>query len=215
MRVELIDNGSLTNLMKKINKFNRTNDRLLTTAVNQATLQSQQQFQKELGNGTGTSRPSIESDPKRGRKSTKGGFTKLIKWRKYKGYVQFQRVSLEAAAPYWLVQEIGTGKDAVMYSGDDGGTSINIPSQQGRVIPGSLVWADAQGQYDTPRPGVRNQQLMSYKDVIGAPYKQDLEPMRIGREIEGKHYIQRGGSVANAAYQTSLLSLAQDLFGKK
>jgi hypothetical protein len=227
MRVELTKSQSLTRLMRSIDKFNRSNEALLTRAAAMATGVSQDQFRKKL-----SKRPTV---PERtGRPTTKGGFSKLIRWQKDQGFVQFQQATLEEAAPYWLIQEIGTGEEAVIRSGSPGerssllgapdmsGLAVSVKSQKGREISPSLTWAEVTGsgaqqqfEYDVNLPDKRNQQLMSYRDVMNAPLKQDLEPMRIGQEIEGKHFIQRGGSIANQEYRASLLSLARETLRKQ
>jgi hypothetical protein len=231
MRVELIDNGSLTKLLRSVDDFRKKSDTALKRAALVATGLSQNQFRSTLGNGKGKSRPTVAK--RQGRPTTRGGFSKLIRWQEGgDGVVEFQRTTLEQAAPYWLIQEIGTGEEAVIRSGNVGdqaaeAKAVRVKAQSGRPISRYLTWADVslrfagsgmtrtQGNYDVNRSGVVNQQLMSYKDVTNAPLKQDLEPMRIGKEIEGKHFIQMGGSVANEEYRASLLTLARDTFSKK
>lgn len=206
MRVWLSDSGRLKELHRGAQEMRKGNQRALNRAAQQATTRSRAVFQGSL-----SGRPHV---PKReGRPTTGGGFTRIIRWQKEQRqsgtFVAFQIEELEGRAPYWLIQEIGTGKAATIL---DTGEGVSVQSQRGRLISPSLVWADAVGNYDVPRLGSRNEQLMSLKDVKNLPLRMDLEDIRIKREIAGKHYIQRGGREANEQYRTTLIELAKRVF---
>lgn len=202
----LTDNGRLRRLIRDVGRFRAGNERALNRATQEATIRSRATFQSRLSN-----RPHA---PRReGRPTTGGNFAKIIRWdreRRADGtYVAFQLGELEARAPYWLIQEIGTGESATIL---DLGVGRSVKSQRGRLISPTLTWADAQGNFDVARNGVRNQQLMSLRDVKNVPLRPDFEQLRIKQEIEGKHYIREGGRHANAQYRASLLELARRMF---
>lgn len=206
-------------LQRDIRKFKRGEERALRRAAQVATTTSRSRFRSQL-----SGRPHAPARP--GRQTTGGNFARMIRWQiePYKRggvegtVVAFQVEELQGRAPYWLIQEIGTGESARIL---DTGETKTVRSQRGRMLSRYLVWADVAGTYDVDlgeRQGSRGsgarQQLMSYKDVKNAPLKVDLEPRRIGKEIEGKNYIRTGGRQANQQYQDTLLGLARQVFDK-
>lgn len=216
MNIIVSDSGRLKELRRAAREFEKSHDRAINRAVQTATTRSRAQFRSSLsGRAHAPARPD--------RPTTDGHFAQLIRWGRQDGragsmraassagdtYVAFQLEELEGRAPYWLIQEIGTGETATIL---DRGERRSVRAQRGRKIPRTMVWADAAGNYEAPRGDLGNQQLMSYKDVVGAPLKMDLEPTRIRKEIEGKHYIQAGGRQANEEYRATLLGLANRLF---
>jgi hypothetical protein len=202
MRAEWIDAGTLKDLLTRTESFVDSHETHLQRAASMATGVSQETFRRRL-----VGRASVPD--RMGRPTTQGGFAQSIQWfADDDEYVRFERDVLENIAPYWLIQEIGTGEQANIV---DEGRAVTIKSQLGRQISRFLIWAEG-GQYS---PVGTTDQLMAYRDVRNAPYRQDLDNQRIGREIEGKHYVQQGGRVANAVYRQSLLSLAQRTFSKQ
>lgn len=205
MRVWLSDNGRLKRLSRGVREFKRGQSRALNRARQVATTQSRATFQSSL-----SGRPHV---PKReGRPTTGGRFGKMLLWEKEEQdgetFVAFQVSELEGQAPYWLIQEIGTGESAMIL---DRRQTVSVKSQRGRLISPTLTWADAQGNYDVSQ-GRRDQQLRSLQDVKNAPLRIDMDELRIKKEIEGKHYIREGGMQANTQYQASLLELARRTF---
>lgn len=177
----------------------------MNRAEQEATTASRAQFHRSL-----SGRPHVPT--REGRPTTGGGFGRIIRWKREErsegDFVAFQLAELQGRAPYWLIQEIGTGQTATIL---DTGEGRSVKSQRGRLISPNLVWADAQGNYDVPR-GAQNQQLMSLQDVKNLPLRMDLTEIRIKKEIPGKHYIRTGGVQANEQYRTSLLDLARRTF---
>lgn len=252
MKVTLERRTSLAKVRGDVAKFRQANRRIQAQAAAFATGVSQATFRRKL-----SGRPSVPSRP--GRPSTGGSFPRLIRWEpeSFDGidFVQFQIAILENEAPYWLVQEIGTGESGrilddslsgVSYRGSqrgaakiqsqikggqspEGGSGIvSVQSQTGRAISRYLTWAQATGNSAQGKtytfdvnvsegsgPQYGTQQLMYYKDVRNAPLKMDLEPQRIKKEIEGKHYIRDGGRAGLGFYRDSLMSLAQQTFAKR
>lgn len=252
MRVALEDRGTLRNVRKDVAKFRQSNKRIQAQSAAFATGVSRDTFKRKL-----SGRPTIPG--RAGRPSTGGQFDRLIRWEAESqdgiDFVQFQIAVLEQDAPYWLIQEIGTGESGrilddslsgVSYKGTQRGAAkiqqqlkggdrpqggsgiVSVKAQTGRMISRYLTWADATGS-----PGQQNysfdvnvsagggspqygtQQLMSYRQVRNAPMKMDLEPQRIKKEIDGKHYIRDGGRAGLGFYRGSLMSLAQETFRKK
>lgn len=209
MQVELIDRGTLRDLKKRADEFAVEAEKHLKRAAQRATSASRSRFQ--------TGRVGRHPVPSRvRRRSTMGAFARHIRWDVRKddaeghSYVAFQKEELQGVAPYWLIQEIGTGNSATVL---DTGERKSVKSQIGRRIAPTLVWADVDQNYQVPS-GTRTEQLMSYKDVKNVPLMMDLEPQFIKREIQPKGYIREGGFRANAEYQANLLDLARRTFAK-
>lgn len=215
MRVVLEDNGSLRDMLASAKEFREEAVRLHDRAAQQATTASRRTFTSRL-----SGRPSSTN---KDRASTNGAFGSLIRWERQESrgkgtFVAFQVDELAGRAPYWLIQEIGTGESATIL---DTGETRSVKSQAGRLISRYLVWADAAATYEVPlgdqvraNLNIGKQQLYSVRDVKNAPFAPDLEPQRIRNEIEGKHYIQSGGRQANRELRTSLISLAQRTLSK-
>lgn len=215
LRVEIIESGRLKELRDNVRQFEKGHERALNRAVQTATTRSRAQFRSRL-----SGRAHVPARPDR--PTTDGQFAQLIRWDRQAGrpgamrgaasagdtFVAFQLEELEGRAPYWLIQEIGTGETATIL---DRGENRSVKAQRGRLISPNLVWADVAGNYDVPRAPM-GQQLRTLKDVKGLPMRMDLEEIRIKREIEGKHYIRAGGMQANREYRTTLLGLAESLF---
>lgn len=211
MRVSLIDQGTLRDLLDGAQMFRREVPRQTQRAAQRATAISRSTFQSKL-----SGRPHVP--PRPGRPTTGGQFPNLLQWTPQQTqegtFVAFNLGQLAGRAPYWLIQEIGTGRSATILNT---GERVGVRSQVGRPIPRTLSWADASASYDVPlseRTRQAPQQLMSVRDVKNAPLMMDLEPQRIRKEIEGKHYIRDGGMHANREYQLSLESLARRAFSR-
>lgn len=208
MSITVTQSNALRNLERNLRNFTKRHERAMNRAVQTATTRSRAQFQSRL-----SGRPHVPARP--GRPTTGGNFGRMIKWQRERlgkhEYVAFQEEDLAARAPYWLIQEIGTGQSAMI---TDIQTPVSVRSQRGRRISPSLTFADAQGNYAPPQPGRQDQQIRSLSDVKMAPFRADLDAIVIKREIEGKHFIRDGGHQANDQYRSTLLSLARDTFRK-
>lgn len=209
MSITVTQSNALRNLERSMRDFTKRHERALNRAVQTATTRSRGTWQSRL-----SGRPHVPSRP--GRPTTGGNFARMISWQRERQgkhqYVAFQKEALEARAPYWLIQEIGTGQSATIL---DTQTGVSVRSQRGRRISPTLVFADAKGAYASPSASRRSDQIRSVSDVKNAPLQPDLEGIVIKREIEGKHYIREGGQQANAQYRDTLMTLARDTFRKR
>ena len=192
-------------MRRGIRQFRQGNQRAINRAVQTANTRSRAQFRSRL-----SGRPSVAK--RDGRPTTSGNFARLITWASgdFNGNpgVVFQRSALSGRAPYWLIQEVGTGPRSASRILDTG-EGIAIPSQRGRMLPVTLQWATAQGQYDVPRSGERKQQLRTLSDLKGRPFDDEANSIVIKKEIQGKRYLTVGGRQANEEYRDSLLQLAR------
>lgn len=149
---------------------------------------------------------------RKGRKSTEGRFASLIEWQADAyGMIRLDRETLQEAAPYWIIQEIGTGQSALSLYPEE---EFAVPSQIGRQLPMGFYWGNAGGTNPTGNvsmsrrnipapfasPGRRmhpggaivgQQQL--YPAYMAPPGELILARGRIRREIKGKHFIRDGG----------------------
>ncbi len=119
---------------------------------------------------------------------------------------------LNREQPHWIIQELGTGKRAVIRAGgrprpvgrpSKGATYVRtVKSQRGRRLSNSLVWAQG-GRYVPPGPP-RRQQLMYRRRVTGYPSRGYVPSIRIRREIEGQHFVQKGGEAGFREFHKDL-----------
>lgn len=162
-------------------------------------------------------RPPVPSNARASRESTGGRFASHIDWRVDRGgQVSLDIQKLQQQAPHWIILEIGTGERARMQFAGDPQRGVNsnvavrtVRAQRGRVIHAGLVFADAGGNYSPPG-AARNQQLFARQRVIGAP-RQRLG-IRIKREIQGQHFIQKGAQEGFRQYRESVLAAARQSF---
>lgn len=161
-----------------------------------------------------------DAPPRAGRRSTGGQFTSHLNWVVTGDDVAFDQASADAQVPYWIIQEIGTGKSATLKQGGRknprgrpraGATYVKtVRSQRGRLIPSSLVFAtSAGGQYSPPGAG-GGQQLYLRSMIKGAPVRR--RAMVITREIEGQHFVQKGGQAGFRQYKPTVLAAARRAF---
>lgn len=148
--------------------------------------------------------------PRPGRKTTGGGFANDLEWLPTtKGNIEFDVLGIEGQAPYYLIQEIGTGKSAVILNPPG---SIAIRSQRGRLINLGLQWADGTGQAPS-RPGHGGlQQIYATADLNMSKSHGRLRRIRIRREIKGKHFIRDGGIEGFSYLDSTLRADAQRIF---
>lgn len=159
-------------------------------AAERATEASQGRFRAQL-----SGRPL--APPRRGgrygRPTTEGTFADRLLWEPDgDGNVEFDIRKIRSAAPYFIIQEIGTAATANCLN--PAGTFV-VRSQIGRRISSNLFWASGPGgQALNAARGVGNDQLYYARDLdqnsIGQVRKRRK---RIRREIKGKHYLQYGG----------------------
>lgn len=140
---------------------------------------------------------------------------------------------LNTSVKHWIIQEIGTGERAVVRVAGranpvgrptaDATYVRTVKAQTGRRIRSTLVWATGPGG-DFTLPGAgENQQLFLRKmvkfpkGVDGAAYSSRM-PGRsqpgiiIRKEIEPRHFVQKGGIEGFRVYRTSVLAAARSQF---
>lgn len=165
--------------------------------------------------------------PRRGRPTTDGQFANYLQWQANSyGLVNFELAALAARAPYWVIQEIGSGRTARILNPPGG---VAVRSQIGRKLPYGFYWADAAGgaptaptgptKRDIPSPfaspgrrvlappgGLIGQQQLFAAPTTGWRGSRGSSPGRIRREIKGKHFIQAGGREGFAVLSEQLLA---------
>ena len=208
--------GAPTNSIKeRVRTFRQAEKRAAAEAAQIATRTSRASFHY-LRPPAGAQRP--------GRESTGGRFPDYLEWEvdPRSGQVELALQELETRAPHWIILEIGTGERAQMRVGGDtdgAGGSIGprarlrtIPTQRGRRIHPSLVFADGPGGKYSPPGAERGQQLFARSRVIGAPRRR--LGIVIKREIEGQHFVQKGAEAGFRHYRQSVLAAARNAFQK-
>lgn len=148
-------------------------------------------------------RPIAPARP--GRPTTSGQFAQFINWDfdPQNDKVNLDLGYLESAAPYWAIQEIGTGHSATIAASVTGKGQVSVPSQRGRRISANLVWAANPGAQAVPATrGARNDQLFIRSQVLANQVK--MRRMRINREIKAKHYLRDGAKTAFNQYRKDL-----------
>lgn len=158
----------------------------------------------------------------------------VLRWRPVRGAqgsgVGLNLAELNSKAKHWIIQEIGTGQSAVIRVGGrsnpvgrpsaDATYVRTVKAQSGRRIRSTLVWATGPGGNFVAAGAGENQQLFLRKMVKfpegarGAAYSSAF-PGRsqpgiiIRREIEPRHFVQRGGAAGFRVYRTSVLAAAR------
>lgn len=195
-RMNLIDRTQALSggLRRDIEMFELGINRARNEASRVATEKSRARFTSRLGK-----RPL--TDPRPGRPTTRGTFANYINWvPDSRGGVRADIGSLQAVAPYWLVQEVGTerGRSARALRATPDGPEVafvaGVPRQAGRVIPSGLVWSGQTGN----------------DQIVRGPWRQ---PITIRREIKGKHYLRTGGKQGFAHYERLLEKAFFNAFG--
>lgn len=160
--------------------------------------------------------------PRPGRSSTGGQMTQHLQWLdRGNGMVEFDIKKADHEVPHWIIQDIGTGKRAVLKHAaapnpvgrpKKGATYVRtVPSQRGRRVRGGLVFASG-GQY-SPTGSRRDEQLQWASKVIGVPFR--APAIRINKEIRGQHFVERGSEAGFSQYRQSVLGAARQAFGGK
>jgi hypothetical protein len=156
-----------------------------------------------------------EAPERAGRPTTQGQFPGFLRWnRDARGNIRFDSADLETRAPYWLIQEVGTGQSARILNPAG---EVSVRSQIGRRIPLSLQWADSQGSEPTRGStafGGFQQLYLTHlfgPDKDGNPRK-PVRAGRIRREIKGKHYLRDGGLLGMSTLRRELMGDAEKTF---
>lgn len=159
--------------------------------------------------------------PRPGRSSTGGQMKKHLLWKvDPAGVVEFDLAKADREVQHWIIQEIGTGERATIKRADQvnplgrpkkGTTYVRtVRSQKGRRIKGGLVFASG-GRYSPPG-SQRDEQLHLASRVSGVPAQ--VAGIRISKEIEGQHFVKKGGQHGFREYQQSVLAAARQAFKK-
>jgi hypothetical protein len=147
--------------------------------------------------------------PPRPGRSGRGQMTKGIQYSRVSGQsaVALRVKDLDAAAPHWIIQEIGTASTANIFRAEENGPQVarvaTVPPQYGRTISSGLAWA-SQGRYVPPQKGGGTENLVPR---IGPRYGN--QRMVIRKEIEAQNFIQKGSEAGFREYQTSVLAAAR------
>lgn len=166
--------------------------------------------------------------PRRKRSSTGGRFQQHLEWTPGAPGVRFNIAQADEKVPHWIIQELGTGKRATIKQANRpnpagrptmGAAYLRtVKAQKGRRISGGLVFASG-GKY-TP-PGVRrDQQLHWASKTLGVPQHSAQTPrgqaasIRIRNEIQGQHFVKKGGEAGFRDYQNTVLAAARQAFRK-
>jgi len=192
-----------------ISQFQTAATKREVQAAKIATSTSRSVFQSRL-----SGRPL--APPRVGRPTTLGSFATLLNWLPdhRNNAVKFEVGAIKTAAPYYLIQEIGTGKTAqILKTANGGSAAITIPSQRGRLIRNiDLYWSGGPGGSPSP-PGRGSglEQLYLATDLKMGKFSRTRR-MRIRREIKGKHYLRDGGIEGFRSLSTGLQADARRIF---
>jgi hypothetical protein len=166
--------------------------------------------------------------------STGGRFPSFLRWKATAEGVAFDAQQANRQVPYWIIQEIGTGQSArIRRAGESVSQgrptreeaavrSPRIPSQRGRLISPGLAFGTREGGTYTPPGAATGQQLYLRSRLSGSNLsfvdqgrRQQQHQLVIRREIEGQHFVQKGGKEGFRQYRTSVLAAARQAFAGK
>jgi hypothetical protein len=192
-----------------ISQFQTASTRREVEGAKFATDTSRSVFQSRL-----SGRPL--APPRAGRPTTLGAFPTLLHWiaDHRNNAVKFDVMAIKSQAPYYLIQEIGTGRSAAILNTANGSVgSLTIPSQRGRLIRNiNLYWAGGPGgQPSPPGRGTGLEQLYLATDLKMGKFSRTRR-MRIRREIKGKHFLRDGGIEGFRVLSTGLQADARRIF---
>lgn len=218
--------GPYQRLLRNMQKLAKTNARLLEQSANEATKVSRDTFSSRR-----SGRPFTTERP--GRRTTRGRLENHILWIDGLDRVVLDEDELEEVAPYYLINEVGTGpKGAGMRFRHDKDWNlvaerIEFPSQKGRYIKPGLAWGN-NGNY-VPSKSKRSGQDQIHRAANltirrtgrsrrrgGAGVNPLRTPrVRISKEIQPKHFIKEGGKAGYGAYAQPLRDAARATFDRK
>jgi hypothetical protein len=176
-------------------------------------------------------RRPFDASKRRGRSfSTGGRFPSFLAWKDTGDGVAFDARAANRRVPYWIIQEIGTGESARVRRGGEtvrrgrptreeaSVSSPSVPSQRGRVISSTLGFGTREGGSYTPPGAATGQQLYLRKRLSGGNLSFLNQPssqrhqLVISREIEGQHFVRKGGQEGFHEYRRSVLAAARQAF---
>lgn len=180
-------------------------------AARAATAESRNVFQSRL-----SGRPA--APPRPGRSTPHGAFAAGIIWSSTGDWINFDASGLQKIAPaHWLIQEIGTGKEAQILNPPG---NVRTKSQRDRPISAFLFWAPGPGaSVGKGSKNVGQDQLYLAQDVNIAGFATHSRNGgtahrrgRIRREVKGKHFIKLGGYEGFTVLAEGLIGEAERIF---
>lgn len=167
--------------------------------------------------------------PRPFRQVPSGTLAKTIQWKidpLDKSFVALDVASLDAKVRWWRVQEVGTGKTALMKRGGKpnprgnaakgNNYRVRIKSQRGRVIPASLVFVSRNGIAQPFSDRSKRQALVPYASAKQPKGRTVVaKNVTIRNEIEGKHFIREGAREGFRDYKNDVLAAARATLGKR
>lgn len=219
--------GPYQRLLRNMEKLAETNARLLQESADTATKVSRKTFSSRR-----SGRPFTTDRP--GRKTTQGRLESHIVWIDGLDRVFLDEEELEDVAPYYLINEVGTGPSgaATRFRHDRNwnviADRVEFPSQKGRYIKPGLAWGDSGSNYVPSRSGrYRQDQIHRAANLTirrtgrsrrrgGAGVNPLRTPrVRISREIQPKQFIKEGAEAGYRKYGQPLRDAARATFDRK
>jgi len=225
-RVKTRGEGPYQRLLANMPKLQEKNARLLQQSSDEATKVSRATFSSRR-----SGRPFTA--PRPGRRTTRGQLENHIVWIDGLEHVFLDEQELEDAAPYYLINEVGSGpKGAGMRSRHDAQGNITadrveFASQKGRYIKPGLSWGDGGNYVPSRTRRFREDQIHAAATLSirrtgrsrrrgGAGVTPLRTPrVRISKEIEPKHFIKEGAEAGFAKYSQPLRDAARATFDRK
>lgn len=191
------------NLSQGVQEFLKAASQHELDAAKLATTVSRDTFTSHL-----SGRPLVPQRP--GRRTTGGSFASYIQWIKEPKSrdisISLDSKLLKSVGPYAFINEIGTGKTAVILNPPG---TITIPSQIGRNLPRGMVWAGAAGADAVgPSTGANGRENLFLRADVNGGFVVKGRVGRIRRETKGKHFIQQGGA---QGFRTLAVGLTADV----
>lgn len=199
---------AVMDLPNRASRFVRQVEEAAVEAAQYATAVSQNQFRSNV-----SGRPFAPA--RAGRPTTEGAFETLLRWEptSANGVIgaRFDLDIIASRAPYWIIQEIGTGEGASVTGGHV--AEYVIPSQIGRSISNHLVWASGvlTASESGSRTSVSGGKEQLYLVPPGAAFRKPRRKLKIGKEIKGKHFVQAGGREGFASFSATVRAAADNI----
>lgn len=161
---------------------------------------------------------------RRGRKHGPNQLARSLEWKPTATGVEFDQVTADKDARYWIVQEIGTSQSAVLRRGGQAlpkgrpakGASYvkTVKSQKGREIKPTLAFGTGPRGVYTAFGAATGQQLYLRSKLKRSPLlpRGPKEGVYIREEIDGEHFVRTGGEAGFLEYRSSVLAAARRTF---
>lgn len=168
--------------------------------------------------------------PRVGRPTTQGQFATNINYvyDHRSGLINLDLRRLEAAAPYYLINEVGTNQQVTMQwnvPASGGGftpksRSETIASQKGRQIgyrmgargPQNLLWASGPGAQGSSGHGGMGSDQIYPRSLLLAQNVSHRRRIIINREIRGKHYLKTGAETGMNVYRRGIQKAVRTIY---